>query len=190
MYAIPNPPERPLADGPRYARSPMSDEDRPMRQGWHGDAYEARFEALAQQGQNMHGEADFVQRLGVRSVLDAGCGTGRVARELARRGLEVVGVDCDASMLSVAQDRAPHLAWHEADLVDVALTMDFEAIVLAGNVMIFLVPGIEGAVLANLARYLRPGGQFVAGFQLLPGGLTVSRYDTLAAAAGLELVGR
>ena len=33
----------------------------------------------------------------LRSVLDAGCGTGRVALELVRRGLEVVGVDLDAS---------------------------------------------------------------------------------------------
>jgi SAM-dependent methyltransferase len=138
----------------------------------------------------MHGEADFVERLGLRSVLDAGCGTGRVARELARRGLQTVGVDRDAGMLAVARDRAPHLEWREADLVAVDLGRTFDAIVLAGNVMLFLAPGTEGAVLTNLARHLGDGGLLVAGFQRMPRGLTLDRYDTLAAAAGLELVER
>jgi SAM-dependent methyltransferase len=157
---------------------------------WHGADYEARFEAQAAAGQNVHGEADFVERLGLHSVFDAGCGTGRLARELARRGLQTVGVDCDTGMLAVARDRAPHLEWHEADLVAVDLGRTFDAIVLAGNVMLFLAPGTEGPVLTNLARHLGDGGLLVAGFQQLPRGLTLERYDTLAAAAGLALVER
>jgi len=74
-----------------------------------GDDYDARFTALAQTGQDVHGEAHFIASLGVSSVLDAGCGTGRVAIELARRGLDVVGVDLDAAMLAVARRKAPHL---------------------------------------------------------------------------------
>src|SRR3982075_3136641 len=58
-----------------------------------GDAYDARYDERARAGENVHGEADFVMRLTPASVLDAGCGTGRVARELARRGVDVVGVD-------------------------------------------------------------------------------------------------
>jgi len=114
-----------------------------LRGAWRGADYDARFEAQAAAGKNVHGEADFVERLGLRSVLDAGCGTGRVARELARRGLQTVGVDRDAGMLAVARDRAPHLVWHEADLVTMDLGRTFDAIVLAGNVMLFLAPGTE-----------------------------------------------
>jgi len=61
---------------------------------------------------------------------------------------------------------------------------------MAGNVMIFVVPGTEGAVLEQIARHVRPGGVVVAGFQLIPGRLTLDRYDGLAAAAGLTLVER
>jgi SAM-dependent methyltransferase len=161
-----------------------------LRGECHGADYEARFEAQAAAGQNVHGEADFVERLGLRSVLDAGCGTGRLARELARRGLQTVGVDRDGGMLAVARSRAPHLEWHEADLVNVHLERTFDGIVLAGNVMIFLAPGTEGAVLTNLAQHLSDSGLLVTGFQLFPRGLTLERYDTLAAAAGLELVER
>lgn len=156
------------------------------RGGNRGEAYEAALEARAAAGQYLHGEADFVEALGVRAVLDAGCGTGRVARELARRGLEVVGVDIDPEMLATARRKAPHLDWRLGDLASIQLGRTFDAVLLAGNTMIFLDPGSEGAVLANLARHLRPGGLLIAGFQLFPGHLTVARYDTLAAAAGLE----
>src|SRR5437870_9086809 len=118
-----------------------------------GDDYDARFTTLAQTGQDVHGEAHFVTALGVSSVLDAGCGTGRVAIELARRGLEVVGLDGDPGMLSAARAKAPDLEWAEADLSDFALfeadgrsaPRRFDVAVLAGNVMIFVVPGTEGA---------------------------------------------
>src|SRR2546430_3503284 len=51
----------------------------------------------------VHGEANFVVRFAPASVLDGGCGTGRVGRELARRGIEVVGVDIDPQMLATAR---------------------------------------------------------------------------------------
>ena len=160
------------------------------RGGNRGEAYEAALEARAAAGEYLHGEADFVEALGVRAVLDAGCGTGRVARELARRGLDVVGVDIDPEMLAVARRKAPDLDWRLGDLATIQLGRTFDAVLLAGNTMIFLAPGTEGAVLANLARHLRPGGLLIAGFQLFPGSLTVARYDALAAAAGLQLVER
>ena len=156
-----------------------------------GQDYDRRFAAIAATGIDMHGEATFVEGLGVHSVLDAGCGTGRVAIELARRGLDVVGVDADPGMLSAARGKAPELEWVVADLAVLDLGQRrFDAAVLAGNVMIFVVPGTEGAVLERLAAHLGPGGLVVAGFQLVPAGLTLERYDELAAAADLTLAER
>ena len=123
-------------------------------------------------------------------MLDAGCGTGRIARELHRRGLDVVGVDLDDVMLAAGRRKSPEIDWHAADLETVDLGRTFEAILMAGNVMIFLTPGTEAAVLANMARHLAPGGLLVAGFQLQRGGLTLERFDELATAAGFELAGR
>jgi SAM-dependent methyltransferase len=154
-----------------------------------GDAYDERWVALAQSGADVHGEANLVAGLGVRSVLDAGCGTGRVAIELARRGFDVVGVDLDARMLATAQRKAPALTWIEADLATVDLGRRFDGIVAAGNVFLFVAAGSEDAVLANLARHLAPGGVLVAGFSL-GRGLDLATYDALAVAAGLELVER
>jgi SAM-dependent methyltransferase len=165
--------------------------------GISGHAYDARFAALARAGQDVHGEVNFVAALGVSSVLDAGCGTGRVAIELARRGFEVVGVDRDPEFMRLARQKAPHLTWCEADLATVTLTTPaqelcvFDAIVLAGNVMIFLDAGTEQAVIANLSRHLAPGGFLVSGFQLhQPGKITLASYDASATRVGLTLAER
>ena len=129
-------------------------------------------------------------------MLDAGCGTGRVAIELARRGHHVVGVDLDPAMLGLARDKAPDLAWIQGDLSDVVVSDDggerrlFDAAIAAGNVMIFLERGTEAAVVANLAAHLRPGGVLVAGFQLSDGYLALHVYDALAERSGLELEAR
>lgn len=158
--------------------------------GARGEDYDRRFADLDAGGVDVHGEAAFVQRLGARSILDAGCGTGRVAIELARRGHDVVGVDLDPTMLAAAAKKAPDLVWCQADLAEVDLGRTFDAVVMAGNVMIFLTPGDEAAVVANLVRHLRPGGLLVAGFSLRRGGLGLDAYDEMAATAGLRPVQR
>ena len=152
-----------------------------------GDSYDAVYEQRAAAGEDVHGEANFLGRYPLTSVLDAGCGTGRVTRELAARGLDVAGVDLDPVMLATGMRKAPQLAWLVADLETVDLGRTFDAVLMAGNVMIFLTPGSEGRVLANLARHLSPGGLLIAGFQLRPSALSLRSYDELAAAAGLEL---
>jgi SAM-dependent methyltransferase len=150
-----------------------------------GAEYDATYERRAAAGENVHGEADFVQRFRPASVLDAGCGTGRVGRELARRGLDVAGADIDEVMLATAREKSPDVAWHLADLQSVDLGRTFDAIVMAGNVMIFLAPGSECAVVANMARHLSPGGVLIAGFQVQAGRLSLDAYDDCCTAAGL-----
>ena len=156
-----------------------------------GERYERTYELREAAGEDIHGEADFLMELvPPQSLLDAGCGTGRVGRELARRGVEVVGVDIDPEMLEVAIRKGPDIEWirHDVSLVDLRRT--FDVVLMAGNLMIFVQPGREPAVVTNLSRHLVTGGLLVAGFSLKPGGLTVIDYDLMCADAGLALVER
>ena len=173
-----------------------------MTTRWHGadaprgDDYDARWRRMAERGANVHGEADLVEHLlrevGGSRVLDAGCGTGRVAIELAARGHRVVGVDADPRMLDTARAKAPALTWIQGDLASPGgdIGAGFDLILLAGNVMIFLDPGSEGVVLAELTARLRPGGLLVAGFSVRADRLPLDTYDRLCAQAGLESVAR
>ena len=175
--------------------------EQPRRVDLGAEAYDERWERLAASGAAVHGEADLVERLLATMpeapprarVLDAGCGTGRVAIRLAERGLDAVGVDLDPALLDRARAKAPQVPWHRADLAALApddVPGPFDAVVMAGNVMIFVAPGTAAAVVANLAARLHPGGVLVAGFQLLPGRLSLGTYDACVAAAGLTPVAR
>ncbi|MGO9560422.1 MAG: class I SAM-dependent methyltransferase [Acidimicrobiales bacterium] len=163
-----------------------------------GERYQERFDALEADGLHIHGEADFVMTFAPESVLDAGCGTGRVALELARRGVVVVGADRDASMLAVATRRGEELAglfpgirlrFVQSDLVGLDLGATFDVVVMAGNVPLFTDPGTERQLVAGVARHVRPGGVLVAGFQLNRT-YSLELYDLHCAAAGLELAAR
>ena len=153
---------------------------------WDGDEYQRRFDRLAASGVDVHGEATFVEAYAPRTVLDAGCGTGRVAVELARRGVEVVGVDVDPSMLATARRQAPHVEWVEHDLATLDLGRRFDLVVMAGNVPLFTPPGTQPALAAACARH---GDVVVAGFSL-DRGYGADDYDRDCDAAGLLLAER
>lgn len=154
-----------------------------------GPSYQARFDALVARGVDVHGEAAFVRSLRPRTVLDAGCGTGRVAIELARHGVDVVGVDVDASMVAEARRLGPDLAWVLADLTTLDLARSFDVVVLAGNVPLFCpVEGRHDLVLA-CAGHVAVGGSLVAGFEL-GRGYELDEYDRACDAAGLTPSGR
>ena len=131
-----------------------------------GRAYQARFDALADQGVDVHGEASLVRSLSPSSVLDAGCGSGRVTIELARHGIEVTGVDVDASMIAEARRRAPGLTWVQADLATLDLGRFFDVVVMAGNVPLFCPVADRRALVGACAAHVHPGGTLIAGFQL------------------------
>jgi SAM-dependent methyltransferase len=156
---------------------------------FEGESYQARFDALAAQGADVHGEADLVSSLHPASVLDAGCGTGRVAIELARRAVDVVGVDINASMVDTARRRAPTLDFRLADLATLDLGRTFDVVVMAGNVLLFAEPNTESAVVAGCARHVVASGRLVAGFQL-DRGYTLEQYDEACRQVGLVLAAR
>jgi SAM-dependent methyltransferase len=169
-----------------------------------GREYAERFARIAAAGGDVHGEAACCARLvppGSR-VLDAGCGTGRVAVRLAELGYDVVGVDLDASMLAEARRARPDLTWLGADLATLDLPAagvpgPYDLVVAAGNVLPLLAAGTEAATVARLTDHARPDGLVVAGFGLdaahLPPGvepLDLADYDRWCAAAGLRLAAR
>ncbi|WNV84382.1 class I SAM-dependent methyltransferase [Umezawaea sp. Da 62-37] len=157
---------------------------------WRGrvdvSSYDDRWQRMAEAGHDPHGEAALVMSYSPRSVLDGGCGTGRVGIELARRGVRVVGVDFDGDMITAARAKAPELRWERAGLEVMALAETFDVVVLAGNVIPYVAPDVRAAAVAACAAHLVPGGRLVAGFQLRPDWPALVDYDGWCAAAGLR----
>ncbi|MBX9420863.1 bifunctional 2-polyprenyl-6-hydroxyphenol methylase/3-demethylubiquinol 3-O-methyltransferase UbiG [Streptomyces lateritius] len=167
--------------------------------GQSGEEYAERFAQLAETGHDIHGEATFCTALlkPAARVLDAGCGTGRIAIRLAELGHHCTGVDVDASMLAVARRVAPTQEWLFGDLArldTLGLDQGFDMALAAGNVIPLLVPGTEPTVVRQLAAVLRPGGLLVTGMGLDAAHLplpeptvTLTEFDHWCAKAGLTL---
>jgi SAM-dependent methyltransferase len=155
----------------------------------HASWYIERFRRMASDGVDLAGEARLVDALVAPAsrLLDAGCGPGRVGAELYARGHEVVGVDVDPDLIAAARTDHPGPDWQLGDLSTLALPgKPFDGAVLAGNVLVFVAPGTEQAVLERVAAHVRPDGPIVIGFAL-DRAYGLDGFDRDIAAAGLTL---
>ncbi len=137
----------------------------------HSAWYIERFRNMAAAGNDLAGEARFVDAMVPRGsrILDAGCGPGRVGATLAQLGHTVVGVDGDAVLIAAAEEDHPGPTWIHGDLAELDLPLlgvdeGFDVIVCAGNVMTFLAPSTRQEVLTRMGRHLRGQGRIALGF--------------------------
>jgi len=92
-----------------------------------------------------------------KRVLDAGCGTGAAAVELARRGAEVVAIDLSSTLVEVARARAAQSAlrgridWRSGDMLDAALG-DFDHVIAMDSLIHYEGPDAMGALATLIPR--------------------------------------
>lgn len=137
----------------------------------HSQWYIERFRAMARAGDDLAGEARFVDAMARRGahILDAGCGPGRVGGYLAAAGHRVVGLDVDPALIEAAEQDHPGPRWLVGDLAEMDLPArgiaePFDIIVAAGNVVTFLAPSTRGRVLSRFRAHLDDDGRAVIGF--------------------------
>ncbi|MGE0745798.1 MAG: trans-aconitate 2-methyltransferase [Rhodospirillales bacterium] len=90
-------------------------------------------------------------------ILDLGCGDGALTERIAAAGAVVVGIDAGPDQIAAA--RARGLDAHVADAQALAFEGEFDAVF--SNAALHWMKD-QDAVLAGVARALRPGGRFVA----------------------------
>lgn len=144
----------------------------------HSARYVQRWRTLAAQGADIYGEARFAAALAApgAKILDAGCGTGRVAGYLLEHGYQAVGVDLDEVLIQEAKAVYPAGEWLVGDIatfdygslstvdVDPSGAAGFDVIISAGNVMAFLDPASRIPTLERFRGALGPQGRLVTGF--------------------------
>lgn len=98
--------------------------------------------------------------LNAGTIVDLGCGTGTLTRELATGGRRVVGIDPSPAMLAVARGKpgAERVEWIEGDSAALG-TPGVDLVVMTGNVaQIFLDDSEWHKTLRSIHAALRPGG--------------------------------
>ena len=141
-------------------------EQNPQHSAWYAD----RFRQMEARGDDIHGEARFVDAMAPRGarILDAGCGPGRLGPCLVAMGHEVVGVDVDPHLIEVANNERPGPTYLVGDLATLDLPSagiaeGFDVIVCAGHVMTFLAASTRIKVLSRFAKHLRDQGRIAVG---------------------------
>lgn len=103
------------------------------------------------------------------AILDLGCGTGRHAVELARKGFAVTGIDLSTGMLAQAKEKAKaakvEIEWIKADASKFALDKQFDAVICLCEGSFGLLGNADDAneqplaILRNVSRSLKPNGK-------------------------------
>lgn len=126
----------------------------------------AVYDALEPDRSDLDVYAAIVSELGAQLVLDVGCGTGTFALLLAKRGVEVVGVDPAGASLDVARGKpgASKVRWVHGEVAAVPEDLQgrVDLAVLTGNVAQAIVDEQDWVkTLTVIRRCLRPGGHLV-----------------------------
>ena len=157
-----------MADEPHGPRSQSEAEASEAHQHWFEPIAEHLGSAYLRYSftKGTHQEVDFiVEALGLTAgdrLLDVGCGPGRHAHELARRGFLVHGIDISQRFVDLAVRDAPAGATFERlDARDLPFRDEFDAAICLcqGAFGLMTVDGENQAILAGIASALRPGGK-------------------------------
>jgi trans-aconitate 2-methyltransferase len=130
-----------------------------ISRGWDGGAYDRVSEPMERLGLEV---LDRLALHGDETVLDAGCGSGRITEALVERlpHGRVVAVDGSASMIEAARERlGDSVDLRVADLVGLELDETVDAVLSTAT---FHWIADHDALFASLRRVLRPGGRLVA----------------------------
>jgi cyclopropane fatty-acyl-phospholipid synthase-like methyltransferase len=119
-------------------------------------------------------------------VLDLGCGAGIAAsRQLARRGLQVIGVDFSAVQLRRARRLVPAAGLVQADMAALQLAAASLDAVVSFCALVHLPLADQRALIPRIGRWLRPAGLFLAIVSAQPWGGGGSR-DRAGASSYLD----
>jgi predicted TPR repeat methyltransferase len=112
------------------------------------------------------------------SVLDLGCGAGRLALRVRNDASKYVGVDASEEMLAVARGACPGLAFVRSDLLDFETDDEgWDAILLMGNVLDYLQPlDRRDALIGRCKAWLKSGGAIVGSSHLVKPGQSRGYY--------------
>jgi ubiquinone/menaquinone biosynthesis C-methylase UbiE len=109
--------------------------------------------------------ATFADRVSTGGVLEVGCGTGRIAHQLHRLGLDVAGIDLSPNMIEVAQREHPNLRFGVGSMEALDAGDSSLAGIVAWYSIIHTPPHQLSTIFAELHRVLVPDGLLLLAFQ-------------------------
>lgn len=126
-------------------------------QHWDPKLYDGKHSYVADLAQEL---IDELELQGDETVLDLGCGTGRMSQWLLERGVKVIAVDKDSYMVAAAKQRCPGLDARVRDARDLG-DLECDAVLSNATLHWVLEPG---RVVAELSRVVGRSGRLALEF--------------------------
>jgi trans-aconitate methyltransferase len=123
---------------------------------WNADLYDDKHGFVSQFGSSV------VELLDVKPgefILDLGCGTGDLAKQIQQAGADVTGFDYSAEMIAQARFKYPEISFEVADAANFQVEYQYDAVF--SNATLHWVHNAAGAI-KSVYEALKPGGRFVA----------------------------
>lgn len=125
---------------------------------WDAELYDNKHAFVSQYGQGVLALLD--AKPGER-ILDLGCGTGDLAKQIQEQGAEVTGIDASPDMIAKAKAKYPELNFSVANGTDFRFAEPFDAVFT--NAVLHWIHDADG-VIKSVYNVLKPGGRFVGEF--------------------------
>lgn len=125
---------------------------------WNAELYDNKHTFVSQYGESV------LELLAVKPgerILDLGCGTGDLAKQIQQSGAEVVGIDASPDMIVKANSKFPELDLSVMDATSFHFDEPFDDVFT--NATLHWIKNAD-AVISNVYNSLKPGGRFVGEF--------------------------
>jgi trans-aconitate methyltransferase len=125
---------------------------------WNAELYDNKHAFVSQYGESVLELLDV--KAGER-ILDLGCGTGDLSKQIQEHGAEVIGIDASPEMIAKAKGKYPDVDFSVADAMSFHFDEPFDAVFT--NATLHWIKNAD-AVIRNAYNSLKPGGRFVGEF--------------------------
>lgn len=126
---------------------------------WNADKYNKDFTFVNQYGNAL---LEMIEGENL-SVLDLGCGDGKLTKVLYDRGFRVDGMDASKDMLEIAKSNYPDIKFILSDATEFTIHEQYD-VVFSNAVFHWIDKDKQLQMLRNVYRALKPNGQFVFEF--------------------------
>ena len=125
---------------------------------WNSTLYDNKHDFVAEYGKGL---LEFVPRNPKQSILDLGCGTGKLTAQLAELCNEIVGVDASQNMVDKAKEEFNNMEFKVCDALALPFEKEFD--VVFSNAVFHWISDHD-ALLKSIHRALKPQGVLVCEF--------------------------
>lgn len=126
------------------------------KDNWNASLYDEKHSFISQYGKDL---IKLLAPVEGENILDVGCGTGDITKQLNDLGANIIGIDKSENMINQAQKKYPNIKFKVADVTELRYSNKFDAVI--SNATLHWVQSPKKA-LSCIYNSLKTEGRFVA----------------------------